>query len=199
MSGDDIRVRPLAEADWDGVAALESRTYAGLGLSEGRAALESRGRVSPGTCFALVQGPRLAGYVLALPYPLFRYPDLERAEAAAVKSARPSNLHLHDLVVEQGLRHRGLGGRLLRHLTATARSCGYERISLLAVGGSEPFWSAQGFAVQEGVVPLGYGPGAAYMSRAVRAGGPDAGATRDGRAEPTGPPGGPSSRKETCC
>lgn len=193
LSG-EVRVRPLAEGDWDGVAALESRTYAGLGLSEGRAALESRGRVSPDTCFALDLGPRLAGYVLALPYPMFRYPDLERTEESAFRSR---NLHLHDLVIEQRLRRRGLGRYLLRHLTVTARSRGYAWISLLAVGGSEAFWSAQGFAARRGVVAPGYGDGAVYMSRAVRT-------ARAGRREPAPESpvllvGGSPAQEETGC
>ncbi len=159
-----LRIRPIRAADWDGIAELEARTYARLALSEGRAALESRGRVSPATCFVLDAGGRAtAGYVLALPYPLFRCPDLAHGEAGGFRSA---NLHLHDLVVADELRGRGLARRLLRHLTATARAAGYERMSLVAVGGSEPFWSAHGYRPHRDVpLPDSYGTDAVYMSR----------------------------------
>ncbi|MGO4429263.1 GNAT family N-acetyltransferase, partial [Streptomyces sp. MCAF7] len=137
---DEVRIRHIAEYDWDGIAALESHTYTGLGLSEGRVALESRARVSPATCRALEVGPRLVGYALALPYPMYRYPDLERPEVTVYPS---TNLHLHDLVIAENFRRRGLGRRLLRHLTASARAHGYEQISLVAVGGSATYWSAR--------------------------------------------------------
>ncbi|PJN39676.1 GNAT family N-acetyltransferase [Streptomyces sp. CB02959] len=188
----DARVRHIAEGDWDGIAALESRAYAALGLSEEPAVLRSRAHASPATCFALAFPQRLAGYLLALPYPMFQYPDLSRAEGstegATERIAVPwRNLHLHDLVVAAPLRGRGLARRLLRRLTATARAGGYEQISLVAVAGSESFWGANGFAPHHGVVPPGaYGGQAVYMSRPVRAGraeGPEpAGAASPGPA-----------------
>ncbi|ADI03896.1 hypothetical protein SBI_00775 [Streptomyces bingchenggensis BCW-1] len=165
---DEVRIRHISDDDWDGIAALESHAYTGLGLSEGRVALESRARVSPATCRALEVGPRLVGYALALPYPMYRYPDLERPEETAYPS---TNLHLHDLVIAENFRRKGLGRRLLRHLTASARAHGYEQISLVAVGGSATYWSARGFtAHQEVVPPDGYGPDVIYMSRAVPSG-----------------------------
>ncbi|MFF2809660.1 GNAT family N-acetyltransferase [Streptomyces sp. NPDC058000] len=76
----DARIRHIADGDWDGITALESRAYAALGLSEEPAVLRSRAHASPATCFALALPQRLAGYLLALPYPMFQYPDLSRAE-----------------------------------------------------------------------------------------------------------------------
>ncbi|MGG2464486.1 GNAT family N-acetyltransferase [Streptomyces sp. RGM 3693] len=167
----DARIRHIADGDWDGITALESRAYAALGLSEEPAVLRSRAHASPATCFALALPQRLAGYLLALPYPMFQYPDLSRPEGTAEALAVPSrNLHLHDLVIAAPLRGRGLARRLLRQLTATARAGGYEQISLVAVAGSETFWGANGFAPYHGVVPPGaYGGQAVYMSRPVRA------------------------------
>jgi GNAT superfamily N-acetyltransferase len=160
-----MRIRTISAGDWADIAALEAGVYAGTGLSEERAALESRARSSPATCFVLDAGHRLAGYLLSLPYPMFRCPDLTRAEQVVFRSA---NLHLHDLVVAEGFRGRGLAHRLLRHLAATARSQTYQRISLVAVAGSNTFWSANGFrALPQVVLPDGYGPDAMYMSRAM--------------------------------
>ncbi|MEU5289654.1 GNAT family N-acetyltransferase [Streptomyces umbrinus] len=186
---DVVHIRHITEADWDGIVAIESRAYAGLGLSEGRAALRSRAEISPGTCFVLDVGSGPAGYLLALPYPALRYPDLERAEEAVVPphpSPATRNIHLHDIVVEEGLRGRGLSQRLLHHFTLTARSRGYERISLIAVGRSDTFWSARGYTAHPGITPGGYGANAVYMSKAVPT---DPGA----QPEPTGVvPRGPS-------
>ncbi|MFE4962594.1 GNAT family N-acetyltransferase [Streptomyces sp. NPDC056660] len=165
MSGDHVRIRHITDADWDTIVALESRAYTALGLSEGRAALRSRADASPDTCFVLDVGSRPAGYLLALPYPSFGYPDLARTEAPALPAGSADNLHLHDIVVTERLRGRGLGQRLLNHLTLTAGSRGFERISLIAVGHSEPFWSARGFTPYPGISPGGYGANAVYMSR----------------------------------
>lgn len=104
-----VRVRPLADGDWDAVVTLERDAYTGLGLSEGRAALQSRAAASPDTCFVVDVGARTAGYVLALPYPPHRYPDLTRTEADR-DASEPGNLHLHDIVVAPGLRRRGSAG-----------------------------------------------------------------------------------------
>ncbi|MFF7632749.1 GNAT family N-acetyltransferase [Kitasatospora sp. NPDC008050] len=165
----DIHIRPVHDGDWDAIVALEAAAYGDSELSEERAALESRGRVSPGTSFVLEHEQRLLGYVLALPYPMDRYPDLSRAERWAHRSG---NLHLHDLVIAAQERGRGLGARLLAHLTATAAAGGFERISLVAVGGAHTFWAAHGFRThREVALPPGYGPDARYMSSAV----PDSG------------------------
>ncbi|MEW2295870.1 GNAT family N-acetyltransferase [Streptomyces sp. NPDC006743] len=164
------RIRAVTDADWPGIAALEAAAYARSGLTEGQAALESRGRVSPGTCFVLDAGDRIAGYVLALPYPESAFPDLSAPERAA---HRTRNLHLHDLVVGERVRGRGLGGRLVRHLTAVASDQGYERMSLVAVAGLEGFWRRHGYRPRPDVeVPPGYGNGALYMSTRVPAGRP---------------------------
>ncbi|MEU0968181.1 GNAT family N-acetyltransferase [Streptomyces sp. NPDC005917] len=165
MSRDHVHIRHITDADWDTIVAMESRAYTALGLSEGRAELRSRADASPDTCFVLDVGSGPAGYVLALPYPSFGYPDLGRTEAPALPSRSARNLHLHDIVVTERLRGRGLGQRLLNHLTLTACSRGFERISLIAVGGSEPFWSARGFTAHPGIAPGGYGTNAVYMSR----------------------------------
>ncbi|MET8579926.1 GNAT family N-acetyltransferase [Streptomyces collinus] len=156
-------IRGLTEADWPQVAALEAGAYADTALTEGEDALRSR--APEGTCFVLDRGGRIAGYVLALPYPMFRCPDLTRPEAAAHRSA---NLHLHDLVVGAPLRRRGLGSALVRHLTQAAGARGFRTISLIAVGGKEPFWRANGYRAHAGVrLPAGYGADAVYMSARV--------------------------------
>jgi GNAT superfamily N-acetyltransferase len=153
-------IRRITEADWPGVVALEAEAYADTALTEGEAALRSR--AAAGTCLVLDLGGRIAGYVLALPYPRFRYPDLTRPEQTPHCSA---NLHLHDLVITAPLRRRGLGSRMARRLTDVARTRGFESMSLIAVAGKERFWRANGYrAHPEAHLPAAYGPGAVYMS-----------------------------------
>jgi diaminopimelate decarboxylase/GNAT superfamily N-acetyltransferase len=159
------RVRHIAEDDWDEIEQIEAGAYTAGGLTEGRAALESRARVSPETCFVVELGQRVVGYVLALPYPPFQYPDLHGLEVAGHES---SNLHLHDMVISEDMRGRGLGKFLLHHLMLTARARLFERISAVAVGGAETFWSANGFHAHRGAdIPPSYGADAVYLSRSV--------------------------------
>ncbi|WP_307795548.1 GNAT family N-acetyltransferase [Actinacidiphila acididurans] len=170
MTGSSVRIRHITGADWPHITALEAGAYTPLGLSEERAALEAKARVSPATCFVLDVDERPAGYLLSLPYPDGEYPELSAARAPAVRSA---NLHLHDLVIAEHLRGLGLGTRMVRHLTGTAAAAGYARVSLVAVAGSRAFWTANGFTAHEpdrpDAGPQGYGPGAVYMSRPVAA------------------------------
>ena len=161
----DLRIRHVSDDDWNSIVALEAGAYTDCELSEERAALESRVSASPATCFVLDAGPRTVGYLLALPYPMFRYPDLTRAESTVFDSP---NLHLHDLVIDDRFRGRGLAKHLLRHLAEVARSRTHERISLVAVGGSDSFWSANGYSAHHEVaLPSSYGADAVYMSKAV--------------------------------
>ncbi len=163
-----LRIRHISDSDWDGIVALEFSAYESGGLSEGRAVLKSRAGASPATCFVLEIGQRIAGYMLSLPYPEFQYPDLTRPEESTPPSFRSRNLHLHDIVIADAFRRCGLGNHLVQHLTATARSSRYERISLVAVAGSDTFWSANGYhAHPELVLPKCYGANAVYMSKTI--------------------------------
>jgi ribosomal protein S18 acetylase RimI-like enzyme len=161
-------IRPIEECDWPTIADLEKRAYTPLGLCEGSAALQSRADVSPGTCFVLDDDGVVAGYLVALPYPRFQFPELSKTEAGWAPEHRPANLHLHDLVVGEEFRGRGWAGRLAGHLTAVALSLRFETISLVAVGGSDRWWRTLGFQGHPEVAPpAGYGPGPVVMSRSI--------------------------------
>ncbi|WP_316528552.1 GNAT family N-acetyltransferase [Kitasatospora brasiliensis] len=161
----DTRIRLFQEKDWDEVVALEERAYAASGLSEGREALRSRHRASPDTCFVLERAGGLGGYLLALPYPLFRCPDLSLSEDGAVPEGdRESNLHAHDLVIAERARGRGLARRLMRHLEETGRAADRRTLSLVAVHGSQLVWARLGYRARPEIdLPASYGAEAVYM------------------------------------
>jgi ribosomal protein S18 acetylase RimI-like enzyme len=157
------RLRPVEEPDWPAIVTLEADTYGDKGLAEGGEVLRSRAH--PATSFVLDTGDRIAGYLLALPYPEGAFPDLRRPETRA---SRSTNLHLHDLVVAPGLRDRGHGRHLVRHLVGIGRAQAYERISLVSVGTTAGFWAACGFRAHWRVTPPeSYGPGAVYMTSEI--------------------------------
>ncbi|MFE7593817.1 GNAT family N-acetyltransferase [Kitasatospora sp. NPDC057512] len=164
--GGDLRIRLLADGDWDAVVALEYDAYAADGLSEGREALQSRALGSPETCFVLEQGGTVRGYLLSLPYPPLRCPDLARAEDAVHESG---NLHVHDLVIAEDLRGREVALGFIRHFRERAEELGFERISMVAVRGADILLRLLGYrAHREVAVPASYGRRAVYMSMPVR-------------------------------
>ncbi|MFC9326934.1 GNAT family N-acetyltransferase [Kitasatospora sp. NPDC057015] len=165
MAEDTIRLRRLADDDWDEVVALEARAYAESGLSEGPEVLRSRGRVSPGTCFVLEHNGEFGGYLLALPYPRGACPELTLAEGAGFES---DNLHAHDFVITEELRARGLSPHFVREIEQEARSQGFGRISMVAVQRSHILWRRLGFVADPAVgLPVSYGTEAVYMSKAL--------------------------------
>ncbi|MFJ7910160.1 GNAT family N-acetyltransferase [Kitasatospora sp. NPDC096204] len=167
----DTRIRLLAEEDWDEVVALEERAYAASGLSEGREALRSRQRASPDTCFVLEHEGGFGGYLLALPYPRFRCPDLSLPEEGAVREGdRPTNMHAHDLVISERARGRGLAPRLLRHLEEIGRAAHCRTLSLVAVHGSQALWAPLGYRARPEIgLPASYGAEAVYMVKLLEA------------------------------
>ncbi|MFE2585635.1 GNAT family N-acetyltransferase [Streptomyces sp. NPDC059378] len=181
----EYHIRLLQEEDWDEVVALEERAYAASGLSEGREALRSRHRASPSTCFVLEDADGFGGYLLALPYPLFRCPDLSLAEEGAVQeSNRGSNLHAHDLVIAERGRGGDLARRLLRHLEETGRAAGYRTLSMVAVHRSQVLWSRLGYRARPEIgLPASYGAEAVYMAKPLEPAATDPAPTSGPRAE----------------
>ncbi|MFE7189651.1 GNAT family N-acetyltransferase [Kitasatospora sp. NPDC057541] len=162
---EDLRIRRLTDEDWDAVVALEHDAYAADGLSEGREALQSRAVGSPETCFVLEQDGTVRGYLLSLPYPPLRCPDLAGPESAAFES---SNLHVHDLVIAEDLRGREVALEFMRYFRARAQELGFERISMVAVRGADILLRLLGYrAHREVAVPASYGRRAVYMSTPV--------------------------------
>ncbi|MFD8594355.1 GNAT family N-acetyltransferase [Kitasatospora sp. NPDC059646] len=164
MTGEFL-IRQLADGDWDAVVALEHDAYAADGLSEGREALQSRVRSSPETCWVLEQHGAVRGYLLSLPYPPLRCPDLAAPEDGAFAS---DNLHVHDLVLAEELRGRELAAKLMEHAQEQAVERGFAQVSMVAVRGSDILLRFYGYrAHREVALPASYGRRAVYMSRPV--------------------------------
>ncbi|MFE1320905.1 GNAT family N-acetyltransferase [Kitasatospora phosalacinea] len=164
MSGEFL-IRQLADGDWDAVVALEHDAYAADGLSESREVLQSRARCSPETCYVVEQDGTVHGYLVSLPYPPLRSPDLTAPEDGTFES---DNLHIHDLVVAKELRGQDLAVRLLEHVQAQAVERGFARISMVAVRGSDVLLRFHGYrAHREVTLSPSYGERAFYMSKPV--------------------------------
>ncbi|GGC73132.1 GNAT family N-acetyltransferase [Chelatococcus reniformis] len=93
--------------------------------------------------------------------------------------AAPTTYYIHDLAILSEARGHGAAATLVAKLLDHARTAGFARASLIAVGGSARFWQRHGFVARPDVVSAGklasYGSNALHMERELA--GPSPGAT----------------------
>ena len=134
---------------------------------EDDAVFAERLRLYPPGCQVLRAGAQEAGYVISHPWRIGSPPPLN--EMIGALPSRPDTFHLHDLAVLPPARGFGAAGRVIGKLAQRAEAEDCLFLSLVAVGGSETFWRAHGFAPAEQPPEVrSYGDGAVYMVRAVR-------------------------------
>jgi predicted N-acetyltransferase YhbS len=83
---------------------------------------------------------------------------------------QPTAYFIHDLTVDASLRRRNLASMLVPLLAEIARGLAINRMILVAVGGSAPFWTRTGFRTMEdehvqAAARAKYGAGAVQMER----------------------------------
>ncbi|MGE0719955.1 MAG: GNAT family N-acetyltransferase [Alphaproteobacteria bacterium] len=123
----------------------------------------------PQGCFIAAIGGRegSVGYAVAHPGMLGRPPALDTL--LGVLAARADCLYLHDVALLPVARGRGLGAVLVDRLRGLARREGLDRLALVAVNRSTPFWHRMGFAPWPGTDAslsgnlASYGADAAYL------------------------------------
>jgi ribosomal protein S18 acetylase RimI-like enzyme len=156
----DPHWRAMTGADLAAVAQLEAACHAPL-PPEGEALFAERLALFPAGCLAAEDGAGLAGYAVAHPWRQGSAPAL--GERLGALPAAPDVLHLHDLALAPRARGRGLVPEAVARLVALARAEGLARLSLVAVHGTAPLWTRQGFRAV-GAAAGGYGE-AVYMLR----------------------------------
>ena len=121
----------------------------------------------PQGCFLLSAGGEPCGYILSHPWGYAAPPELN-CLLGTIPSA-PDTYYIHDLAILERGRGLGAGAVMTDKIAAHASSEGFDNISLVAVGGSNPFWAAQGFreVVIEALTPKlrSYDETAAFMVR----------------------------------
>lgn len=124
-------------------------------------------RLAPAFCSVLETGPaKVAGYLVAYPWPIFQVPPLNRPLGAVGGEA----LFIHDIALDVGLEGRGLAPSALARLVAAADVAGIRTLALVAVNGTARYWERQGFSIHVAEGPLAaklatYGESARYMIR----------------------------------
>jgi len=142
---DAPNLRPLTGADLAAVLCLQAHCYPGAYL-EPEAAFAAKWHASPHTCWC-VDHPGAAGqllaYLVCLPVEGLQWPALHADHCPA--PVRADGLYLHDLALHADARGQGVGRALVQHGLRWAQHQGLQRLVLIAVQGSQPYWCKQGF------------------------------------------------------
>ncbi|MCI3203640.1 MULTISPECIES: GNAT family N-acetyltransferase [Pandoraea] len=144
-------------------------------MLESEATLESRLRLSPGTCWVAVDAgaPRddLAGYLFTHPWHLSAPPPLDTV--LDTLPTRADCWYVHDMALAPRTRGAGVAGQLYAAALSAAQSLGLQASALVAVQQSQGFWARFGYEVMADVSPqiaaklAGYGNGAVFMTRTL--------------------------------
>ncbi len=162
--------RLMIEADLDDVSRIAAAAHPEA-LSERPDVFAEKLGLFPRGCLAFALGERVAGYAFSHPWMLGDAPALDAFLGALPES--PDCLYLHDLAIAAEARGRGEAARAIASLTALAAAERLGALALIAVQGTDRFWTRAGFldapAPRLAAKLAGYGPGARYMIRRAAA------------------------------
>lgn len=122
--------------------------------------------LDPAGCLVLEAAGAVIGYLIAHPWHRDDPPGLGALLGAIPADA--TTCYLHDIALLPAARGAGAGRSALRFVLERARALGLPDVTLMAVGGADRFWSAQGFDYVRCAPGLSYGAGTHLMRMAVR-------------------------------
>ncbi|MGV3635615.1 MAG: GNAT family N-acetyltransferase [Pseudorhodoplanes sp.] len=161
--------RPMTQADLTAVYRLSVENHPDF--PERPEVLAEKFRLYPEGCFVLDKGgPAICGYCFSHPWLAAPPPALD-ALLQALPDA-PTTYFIHDLTVDAALRGKKLASALVPRLVSVTRGIPLDRMMLVAVSGSEPFWTRMGFhradnSVLQDAAKAKYGTGAMSMERNI--------------------------------
>jgi GNAT superfamily N-acetyltransferase len=160
--------RPMIAADLPAVADLSALIHPNF--PERPEVLAEKFRLFPRGCFVLdaATGALPHGYCFSHPW-MFGPPPALDTMLQALPHA-PGAYFIHDLTVDASLRRQNLASVVVPRLIETAREIPVECMMLVAVSGSEPFWTRMGFRrtideTLQAATRAKYGAGAVHMER----------------------------------
>jgi len=163
-----MKWRPMQPQDLDAVVAIADRVHPRF--PEERAVFADKLRLHPAGALLLDSSQGLGGYCFAHPWHGTQPPPLD-----TVLGALPCNadaLYLHDLALLPPARGAGAGSAAVDLVLAQALALKLDRVCLVAVNGSVPYWSRHGFVARESALLqaklASYGADARWMMRAAR-------------------------------
>jgi len=131
----------MAAVDLPAVLTVAEQVHPNYPESE--AVFAERLMLHPAGCLVLAGGEGASGYVLSHPWRYGQVPALDSLLGALPGDA--DAYYLHDLALLPQMRGAGAASACVERLAAHARTEGFDRMALVAVGGSAGFWRRQGF------------------------------------------------------
>lgn len=160
--------RAMTPSDLPAVARLADAIH--VDHPEDAGVLAERLALFPAGCLVLEPSGIVAGYVLAHPWRLLSPPALNTR--LGTLPAEADCLYLHDIALAPAARGHGAAAAALELIVARARASHLPRIALIAIAGTGPFWTRQGFipvdAPSLAAKLASYDAGARLMQRPLR-------------------------------
>ncbi|WP_235536787.1 GNAT family N-acetyltransferase [Sphingomonas sp. Root241] len=119
----------------------------------------------PAGCLALEQRGEVAGYLIT--HPWYRDAPPKLGAMLCAIPARADSYYLHDIALLPAARGTGAARAALDFVMVRARALGFSDIALMAVGGADLYWAAQGFDTVPREADPSYGAGAHLMRMPV--------------------------------
>lgn len=162
-----VKWRQMHSADLDAVIAIAGRVHPAF--PEEREIFADKLCLHAAGALVLESGAAVAGYCFAHPWHGNQPAPLNTLLGTLPASA--DALYLHDLALLPETQGTGAGTAALAILLAKAASLHLDRLCLVAVNGSIPYWSRHGFVVTDSPALrtklASYGAEARFMVRAA--------------------------------
>ncbi|MCX8474481.1 MAG: GNAT family N-acetyltransferase [Sphingomonas sp.] len=155
--------RPMRETDLAAVATISDAVHGRF--TEPVAVYAERLALYPSGCRVLEQDGEVAGYLITHPWHRDESPKLGALLGAIPPQA--DTYYLHDIALLPSARGTGAGKAVLDFVMDRARALGFADITLMAIGGADRFWAAQGFVYVPHAMDPSYGAGAHRMRMAI--------------------------------
>ncbi|WP_233503334.1 GNAT family N-acetyltransferase [Sphingomonas psychrotolerans] len=159
----EYRWRQMSAGDLATVSSISDAVHGRF--TEPVAIYAERLALYPAGCRVLERTGGVVGYLISHPWHRENPPKLGALLGAIPPDA--DSYYLHDLALLPAARGTGAGKAALDFVKAQARALGFSDIALMAVGGADRYWAAQGFAYVPRDVDPSYGPAAYLMLGAV--------------------------------
>ena len=137
--------RPMKQSDLADVCRIASLCHPDF--PEEDAVLEEKFNLSPSSCFILSDNESSSGsvygYCLAHPYKMNSIPALDQLLHKLPEKC--DTLYIHDLALLPEAQGGGNGKKAVELLLSVAERENFDKLSLVAVHGSQVFWQKNGF------------------------------------------------------
>jgi len=115
---------------------------------------------SPKTSYGILHNNKLVAYGIA--FPCSDKEDVQLNSNLIYKLGNYDTLYIHDIAILPDFQGKGLSVMLIEKLKSDAVALGLEKLTLIAVLGSDTHWSKLGFT-ESGICDISYGPQAKKM------------------------------------